>query len=305
MPPVLEPKKKTAPRSSAASASARPVPEFDDDSEDEDDVRVVEQADDDGVNVEGGEEETIAEDPAVDNSNDNREILQALKKLTDVVTTFASRSTRSRSPLRRRRTSRAAEPRPRSPRARPARSRSPVRSTKAKSAAASKRPKSVAAPKKPESPSTSPVILSPHTPDHPPPPGPPPRLLNKTRYDESQRVDLEDELWTLLTDDGEPKVDEVDPELLHVLAGAAADWGNRDRVLWLVNRNLPAKDQQWYGIRIDVKIRAGVLHVSDHACRLDVEVGVVEDCLRQTARGRSSLGAHPERSASPDLGEHP
>ena len=68
MPPVLEPKKKATPRPSAASASARPVPEFDDDdSEDEDDVRVVEQADDDGVNAEEGEEETIAEDPAIDN----------------------------------------------------------------------------------------------------------------------------------------------------------------------------------------------------------------------------------------------
>ena len=258
MPPTLEPKQKSgpkstaAPKSSAASApaSARPVPEFDDESEDED-IRVVESVEEDVKPEEEGEEEMPTDDPPAGSSNENREILHALRQLTDVVSTLAGRGTRSRSPLRRKRTSDVPDPRPRSKRGR-SRSRSPP----------STRPKSAAAPKKPESPSTSPVILSPHTPDHPPPPGPPPRLLNKTRYDESQRVDLEDELWPLLTDDGEPKVDQVDPELLHALAGAAADWGNRDRTLWLVNRNLPAKDQQWFGVRVDIKVRAGVYNTA-------------------------------------------
>ena len=103
---------------------------------------------------------------------------------------------------------------------------------------------------------------SPHTPDHPPPPGPPPRLLSRSSYDESQRIDLEDELWKHLTDDGEPKVDQVDPELLHALVGAATGWGNRDRVLWLVNRDLPAKDQQWFGVRVDIKVRAGIYNTA-------------------------------------------
>ena len=199
MPPTLEPKQKSGPKSTAAPASARPVPEFDDESEDED-VRVVESVEED-VKPEEEEEEMPTDDPPAGSSNENREILHALRQLTDVVSTLAGRSTRSRSPLRRKRTSDVPEPRPRSKRGR-SRSRSPP----------STRVKSAAAPKKPESPSTSPVILSPHTPDHPPPPGPPPRLLNKTRYDESQRVDLEDELWPLLTEDGEPKVEQVDPD---------------------------------------------------------------------------------------------
>ena len=296
MPPTLEPKQKSGPKSTAAPASARPAPEFDDESEDED-ARVIEPVDEDvkpEEEEEEEEEEMPTDDPTAGSSNENREILHALRQLTDVVSTLAGRSTRSRSPLRRRRTSNVPEPRPKSKRGR-SRSRSPP----------STRPKSAAAPKKPESPSTSPVALSPHTPGHPPPPGPPPRLLNKTKYDESQRVDLEDELWTLLTDDGEPKVDQVNPELLHVLAGAAADWGNRDRVLWLVNRNLPAKDQQWYGIRVDVKIRAGVYTSAVTRAGWMSKWGWLKDCLRQTARGRISLGAHPEWSASSDLGEHP
>lgn len=268
--------RKTAPRPSSASASARPVPEFDDgDSDDEDDVKLVEQ-NDDGESVEEGEEEVNAEDPDIpadDNSSGNQEILQALNKLTEAVTTLANRNTRSRSPLRRKRTSDAPKARSRSPTNRPMRSRSPPRSTKpkslAKARARSERPKSPAASKP----------LSPHTPDHPPPPDrPPPRLLNKSKYEESQRTDLEDELWVLLTRDGAPKVDQADPELLHALVGAATNWSNRDRVLWLVNRDPPAKDQQWYGIRVDVKIRGGV-YTSAILIRLDDEVGMAQDSV--------------------------
>ena len=154
------------------------------------------------------------------------------------MTTLANRNPRSRSPLRRRKSACTSEPNQR-----PTRSRSPIRPTRSTVKTAP----------------TMPKTPRPRTPDHPPPPNrPPPQLLSKSRYDEDQRPGLEDELWVLLTNDGVPKVDQVDPELLHVLAGAARDWSNRDRTLWLVNRDLPPKDQQWHGIRVDIKIRGGV-----------------------------------------------
>ena len=220
------------------TSPVRPVPDFDDGDSDEDDAKLDEQKVDDKKEEEIEEVEVEEpEIPAEETSSGSQEILQALKRLTDAVTTLANRNPRSRSPLRRRKSAGTPEPSQR-----PARSRSPVRST---------RPTVKTAPTMPKSPPPPPKPVSPHTPDHPPPPDrPPPRLLSKSRYDE--------ELWVLLTNDGVPKVDQVDPELLHVLAGAAMNWSNRDRVLRLVNHDLPPKDQQWYGIRVDIKIRGGV-----------------------------------------------
>ena len=54
----------------------------------------------------------------------------------------------------------------------------------------------------------------------------------------------------------------MEPELLFALVDSASSWGNRDRVLWLVNRNLPTDQQQWQGIRVEVKIRANVYNTS-------------------------------------------
>ena len=125
MPPTLEPKQKSGPKSTAAPASARPVPEFDDESEDED-VRVVESVDEDVKPEEEEEEEMPTDDPTAGSSNENREILHALRQLTDVVSTLAGRSTRSRSPLRRKRTSNVPEPRPKSKRGRSRSRRPPV-----------------------------------------------------------------------------------------------------------------------------------------------------------------------------------
>ena len=226
--------------SAAVTSSVRPVPDFDDGDSHEDDTKLDE--------VEEEIEEVEVEEPEIpaeETSSGSQEILQALKRLTDAVTTLANRNPRSRSPLRRRKSAGTSEPSQR-----PTRSRSPVRPTRSTVKTAPTMLKTPPPPPKP---------VSPHTPDHPPPPNrPPPQLLSKPRYDEDQRPGLEDELWVLLTNDGVPKVDQVDPELLHVLAGAARDWSNRDRTLWLVNRYLPPKDQQWHGIRVDIKIRGGV-----------------------------------------------
>ena len=147
--------------------------------------------------------------------------------------------------MRRKRTSGASEPSQR-----PTRSRSPVRSTK---------PKDTPAPKRPKSPPSSTRPLSPHTPEHPPPPArPPPLLLTQNVHTEEERSQLEHELWSLLTEDGVPKVTDVSPEILFTLTDCATRWGNRDRVMWVTNRTLDPGKQQSMGIRVDARIRSQV-----------------------------------------------
>ena len=232
---------------------------------------------------------------------DNAEILSALSKLTSAVTTLVerdqkktsktvrrsrSRSTssrrsrkarRSRSPRRGRsyekiRNSRRARESKRGRGSSSSDSRKPLPASSSKRAKnpSPKKKKPVKEPKPDRkataSKSTRTGTTRPTTPERipRPPSHPPPRnqLLRRPEYQEHQRSELEDELWDHLNSEGVPSTSQVEPELLFALVDSASSWGNRDRVLWLVNRNLPTDQQQWQGIRVEVKIRANIYNTS-------------------------------------------
>ena len=328
-PKAAPPKAKARPvptetsRPSSRTITARPVPEFADDSPDEteepqEDARAVAEeseveekevhAEED--NEEDEEEEKTSEEEVEPDEKQkpqgNAEILSVLNKLTCAVTTLverdqqkSSRSVRkTRSPSTSSRTSRKAR---RSRSARRGRSHERTKSSrKAKEsrrsrkssssitrrplpASSSKRARNSSPKKKkpvkearPDKKATTSKSAHgttararsarpktpervPRSPSHPPPAD---RLLRRPEYQEHQRSELEDELWDHLTQGGIPSTSQVEPELLFALVDSATSWGNRDRVLWLVNRSLPTDQQQWQGIRVEVKIRANVYNTS-------------------------------------------
>ena len=305
-------------RPSSRTITARPVPEFTEDSpneaeEPQEDTRAaaveseIEEkevhADED--NEEGEEEEGTSEEEMEPDEKQkpqgNAEILSVLNKLTSAVTTLVERDQqkssrairRSRSPSTSSRRSRKAR---RSRSARRGRSHEKAKSSrKAKesrrprgsSSSITRRPLPASSSKRARNPSPKkkkPVKEArpdkkataskstrarsarpktpgtvPRSPSHPPPAN---RLLRRPEYQEHQRSELEDELWDHLNHEGTPSTSQVEPELLFALVDSASSWGNRDRVLWLVNRNLPTDQQQWQGIRVEVKIRANVYNTS-------------------------------------------
>ena len=103
------------------------------------------------------------------------------------------------------------------------------------------------------SPRTPPSIPPPRTP--PTPPRPPVRQP----YDESQRHQLERELFNILHEtDGSPYCWNLDEDILSWIADSMKLWSNRDRTIWICDPDLPQDVQQSMGIRVDVHIRSHI-----------------------------------------------
>jgi hypothetical protein len=138
------------------------------------------------------------------------------------------------------------------------------------------------------SPRTPPSIPPPRTP--PTPPRPPVRQP----YDESQRHQLERELFNILHEsDGSPYCWNIDEDILSWIADSMKLWSNRDRTIWICDPDLPQDVQQSMGIRVDVRIRSHIRNTmitGGNGC--DREAGSNQIIFLQTQRlRRSCLGS--------------